>query len=60
VSAPHKPRGKAQAPANDNGPRKPLRAELFVPPDLPVQLVEVEVIAELLESLPWPANDNGE
>ncbi len=47
-------------PANDNGTRrKPLGVEVLIPQDLPIQLVEVEVFAELLESLSI-ANDNDE
>jgi len=46
--------------ANDNDPpRKALRAVVKMPPDLPVQIVEVEVIAALLDALiEHAANDN--
>ena len=48
-------------PANDNeATPKPLRAEVRIPQDLPIQLVEIEVFAELLDSLPLAANDNNE
>jgi hypothetical protein len=45
-------------PANDNGPRPMFRAyvDLFIPAS-PLR-IEVEVIAELLDSLPEAANDN--
>jgi hypothetical protein len=36
------------------------KAEVRLPEGMPVQLVEVEVLAELLESLPPIANDNEE
>jgi hypothetical protein len=36
------------------------KAEVRLPKEMPVQLVEVEVLAELLESLPPIANDNDE
>jgi hypothetical protein len=56
MSAPHK---KANAPANDNTPRhKPLGVVIEIPPNLPLQVVEVEVLAQLLDSL--PLNDNEE
>lgn len=59
MSAPRKPRVSGNRPANDNeGPSGRLKAELSFPPNLPVQLVEVEVLAALLDSLPPPANDN--
>ncbi|MBV8799190.1 MAG: hypothetical protein JOY77_08535 [Alphaproteobacteria bacterium] len=47
-------------PANDNGsgPGLKVYADLFVPSS-PMR-IEVEVIAELLESLPPPDNDNGQ
>jgi hypothetical protein len=47
-------------PANDNAPVNSLRVELKLPRQLPIQLVEVEVFAELLDALPLPANDNDE
>lgn len=56
---PRRPRIRRNRPANDNErPWARLKAELSFPPNLPVQLVEVEVLAALLESLPPPANDN--
>jgi hypothetical protein len=61
VSAPREPQPTGDIPANDNerpGPR--LKAELRLPKGMPVQIVEVEVLAELLELLPPPANDNEE
>jgi hypothetical protein len=48
-------------PANDNGDADTgyrVYADLFVP-NLPLR-IEVEVIAELLDSLPLPGNDNEE
>jgi len=45
-------------PANDNGKRRnPLRVALLFPQHLPVQTIEVEVIAQLLDSIVC-ANDN--
>lgn len=45
--------------ANDNAPPGScLKAEINLPRDLPIQWIEVEVIAELLDSLPFAANDN--
>jgi hypothetical protein len=59
MSAPHKRR---LVPANDNErPHKPLRVVVDIPPDLPIQLVEIEVFAQLLDSLDLvAANDNEE
>ncbi len=59
MSAPHR---KSIRPANDNDPpHKGLRVVTDIPPDLPFQLVEIEVIAQLLESLgDLAANDNEE
>lgn len=59
MSAPHKRRLVA---ANDNErPHKPLRVVVDIPPDLPIQLVEIEVFAQLLDSLDLvAANDNEE
>lgn len=45
-------------PANDNGRRKSLGVEVRIPQDLPIQVVEVEVFAELLDSLGPAANDD--
>jgi hypothetical protein len=63
VSTPRKPRLPSSAPANDNVKPKKRRlpqAEVRLPPGMPVQLLEAEVVAELLNSLPPPDNDNGE
>lgn len=58
MSAPHK-RGGHRSAANDNTPRhRVLDVEADIPADLPLQTVEVEVLAQLLDSL--PANDNEE
>ncbi len=59
MSAPHK---RGLVPANDNErPHKPLRVVVDIPPDLPIQLVEIEVFAQLLNSLDLVAdNDNEE
>ena len=55
--------------ANDNVRKRELSERLperfpevkvRLPREMPVQLVEVEVLAELLESLPAIANDNSE
>jgi hypothetical protein len=55
------PGRRGLVPANDNGRRKlPLCAVLDMPEPLPIQLVEVEVFAELLDALPPAANDNNE
>lgn len=62
------PKRAANAAANDNVRRSSsLKAasrlpEVVVrfPNTMPVQIVEVEVLAELLDSLPAAANDNGE
>ena len=48
------PRRRGVTPANDNG-KEPLHAVLDMPDTMPVQPVEVEVFAELLDSF---ANDN--
>ncbi|HEX3675201.1 MAG TPA: hypothetical protein VHU87_13090 [Rhizomicrobium sp.] len=58
MSVPHE---KRPLPANDNERRyKPLGVVVEIPPDLPIQMVEVEVFAQLLDSLPVAANDNEE
>ena len=59
MSAPHR---RQLVPANDNErPHKPLRVVVDIPPDLPIQPVEIEVFAQLLDSLaPVAANDNEE
>ena len=56
------PREKRRVPANDNERQhKPLGVVLDISPDLPIQLVEVEVFAQLLDSLQMvAANDNEE
>ncbi len=59
MSAPRHRPGRVPSPANDNGRRKRLAVELDLPAFLPVQACEVEVLAELLESLQdLAANDN--
>jgi hypothetical protein len=65
VSQPRDPKPERGTIANDNArKRRSLnrhpKAELRLPEAMPVQLVEVEVLAELLESLPPIANDNSE
>ena len=60
MSAPHDRKPRSLVPANDNEPVGSLKAELNFPRHLPIQLVEVEVLAELLDALPLPANDNNE
>ena len=49
-------------PANDNArPRKPLRVQMRIAQNLPIQMVEVEVFAQLLDALRGSAaNDNEE
>ena len=65
MSRPRYPKPESTTNANDNARkrrslhRKP-KAEVRLPRDMPVQLVEVEVLAELLESLSPIANDNNE
>jgi hypothetical protein len=55
------PKKNVVGAANDNRPRlKLLKIEIDLPDFLPVQLVEVEVFAEFLESLLPVANDNGD
>ena len=66
MSKPINPHASANVPANDNlTPPRSLKAkrslpqaENRLPQAMPVQMVEVEVLAELLESLPPDANDN--
>jgi hypothetical protein len=65
VSQPRDPKPKGGTIANDNArKRRSLnrlpKAEVRLPKGMPVQLVEVEVLAELLESLPPISNDNSE
>ncbi|HTP77549.1 MAG TPA: hypothetical protein VMJ73_11295 [Rhizomicrobium sp.] len=61
MSTPSKPTDPhLPIPANDNSrPAKTLRAELRFPEVLPIQIVEVEVFASLLDDLmALVANDN--
>ena len=65
MSQPREPKPEGIGIANDNlrkrGSRNNLpKAEVRLPKGMPVQLVEVEVLAELLESMPPIANDNGD
>jgi len=60
MSAPRSRGPSPPKPANDNKrPSKGLRVEISIPRNLPIQRVEVEVFAELLDSLVGLAvNDN--
>jgi len=62
MSRPRNPKPQGSVAANDNERRgcshRLPKAELQLPKGMPVQIVEVEVFAELLESLPPRANDN--
>jgi len=65
MSQPRDPKPESGTIANDNRRKrrsvnKLLKAEIRLPKAMPVQLVEVEVLAELLESLPPISNDNSE
>ncbi len=68
MSPPRHPKASGNAAANDNlrqsrsrNAKPQLReVEVRLPKGMPVQIVEVEVLAELLNSLPPLANDNGE
>jgi len=64
VSAPpREPIFPEDSPANDNQRRGKARlpkAIVQLPEGMPSQIVEIEVLAQLLESLPPPENDNGE
>jgi hypothetical protein len=53
-------RSPPSQPANDNEPNpRHLRAVMLIPQSLPVQFVEVEVLAELLDAIDdLAANDN--
>jgi len=53
MSTPSKPNDpRLPVPANDNSrPAKTLRAELRFPQLFPIQIVEVEVLASLLDDL---------
>ena len=59
----HAKRSDGETIANDNARKlrslnRLPKAEVRLPKGMPVQLVEVKVVAELLESLPPIANDN--
>ena len=63
MSTPRDPKPESGNIANDNARKRGSlhrlpKAEVRLPRDMPVQLVEVEVLAELLESLPPISNDN--
>ncbi|HLY05730.1 MAG TPA: hypothetical protein VKR31_08290 [Rhizomicrobium sp.] len=64
MTRPRNPKPEGTIAANDNERQRRShrlpKAEVRLPKAMPVQLVEVEVLAELLESLPAIANDNGE
>jgi hypothetical protein len=65
VSQPRDPKPEGGKNANDNVPKrrslnKLPKVEVRLPKGMPVQLVEVEVLAELLESMPPISNDNSE
>ena len=65
VRRPREPKPESGNIANDNARKhgslnRLPKAEVRLPKGMPVQLVEVEVLAELLESLPPIANDNGD
>ena len=65
MTQPREPKPGGGIIANDNARKggsltRLPKAEVRLPKGMPVQLVEVEVLAELLESLPPIANDNGE
>jgi hypothetical protein len=65
MSQPRDPKAEGKNIANDNArKRRSLnrlpKADVRLPKGMPVQQVEVEVLAELLESLPSIANDNSE
>ena len=59
--APTKGKSARLIPANDNPSRnKTLGVEVRIPDNLVIQRIEVEVFAELLDSLLPAANDNEE
>lgn len=65
MSQPRDPKPEGGTIANDNARKhrslgRLPKAEVRLPRGMPVQLVEVEVLAELLESLPPISNDNDE
>ena len=65
MSQPRDPKPERGTIANDNARKRGSlnrlrKAELRLPKGMPVQLVEVEVLAELLESMPPISNDNSE
>jgi hypothetical protein len=51
-------RSRKPIPANDNQRPRTMRAIVNLARGLPIQLVEIELFAELLDSLPDAANDN--
>jgi len=55
---PSRTQSRKRTPANDNQRPRHLRAAVTLPRMLPIQLVEIEIFAELLDSLPEAANDN--
>ena len=56
-SRPCKPLKRSPSGA-DSGASKGLGVEVLIPEGLPIQVVEIEVLAELLDSLGPAANDN--
>jgi hypothetical protein len=65
MSHPRDPKAEGKNIANDNARKRRstnrvAEVEVRLRKDMPVQMVEVEVLAELLESLPPIANDNSE
>jgi len=59
MSAPREPKPDGTSAANDNVPvGDSLRVQVNLPRHLPIQIVEVEVFAELLDGLAIAANDN--
>lgn len=64
MTRPRNPKPEGTIAANNNERQRRShrlpKAEVRLPKGMPVQLVEVEVLAELLESLPPIANDNSE
>jgi hypothetical protein len=64
---PRNPKPQGATISNDNARKRRLserpserfpEVEVRVPREMPLQLVEVEVLAELLDSLPPPGNDD--
>ena len=65
MSRPRDPKPADGDNANDNARKRCSlhrlpEVEVRLPEAMPVQLVEVEVLAELLESMPPDSNDNAE